>query len=658
MNLKLNTFKKKLLVYFNSLIILFCIIIGILVTILTNNAVYNTLNSVLPEVTKETVNYIDTRIKSKLNLLNTVANVNEIADKTIPVEEKLEQLKKYLNKDDWTRLGISDLSGNTTFTDGTVVNISNQEYFNSALSENGIVTGPIDDFIIYATPINIDNEVAGLLVGQVSLLSLNNITDEISFGETGKAFIVDENGTTIAHYDKNFVKNKFNIIDEDKKHNPSSSMSSLTKNNKIKDFNYDNVDKYVVYKDIPAANWTLGLTINKSEVLKESMGIAKNILIVDVIAIAVSFIIILFISSKFSSNINLIVKHLNIISKGDLSQDTPKKLLQSKDEFSSISNAIKEMQSSTVSTIKVIQEDANLIDEQSENLSALSEEIASSIESITASINEVAKGTESQAHDLTDIVTIFNDFNSILDIASNSLEDVKISTNKIKDMANSSKKDTSILVESVEKFTSSFKELLGKIHNVENTISKISEITSLIKNISNQTNLLALNAAIEAARAGDSGKGFAIVADEIRKLAEQSKVSSDNIAALIANVYEDSELMIKTTDIVNEELINEKNSISTVLNSFNDINNALDDISPKVDKTIELASEINSKKVAILDKIQSTSSVSEETSAIIQEIASNSLQISNSSTDIASSAENLNAMTNKMRDVSSSFKIE
>jgi methyl-accepting chemotaxis protein len=114
-----------------------------------------------------------------------------------------------------------------------------------------------------------------------------------------------------------------------------------------------------------------------------------------------------------------------------------------------------------------------------------------------------------------------------------------------------------LLINSVNIVSSSFKDFIKKIEMLNKNIVQISDITTLINGIAEQTNLLALNAAIEATRAGESGRGFAVVADEIRKLAEQSQTSSKNIESLISGISREANIIIKTTDGLNNELNNQ-----------------------------------------------------------------------------------------------------
>jgi methyl-accepting chemotaxis protein len=237
-------------------------------------------------------------------------------------------------------------------------------------------------------------------------------------------------------------------------------------------------------------------------------------------------------------------------------------------------------------------------------------------------------------------------------------KDVDKSSKSIDFMANSSTEDMKNLVQSVEHINSNFNDFMNKISLLEKSIIQINEITNVINNIAGQTNLLALNAAIEAARAGESGRGFAVVADEIRKLAEQSKSSAEEINKLIGTISSDSKTIISSADGMNNELSNQIGIINTTMESFKKIIESVNDTIPMIEFVNSSATSIKTEKDSIVSSIDTLSSIAEEVSASSEEIAASSEEMSASTQEVTATAQTLSRMTSDMLKLVDKFKVK
>jgi methyl-accepting chemotaxis protein len=225
-------------------------------------------------------------------------------------------------------------------------------------------------------------------------------------------------------------------------------------------------------------------------------------------------------------------------------------------------------------------------------------------------------------------------------------------------MAQSSNAQLSALIETINIISNSFDNVSGKIQGLGIKISEINKITDVINSIAAQTNLLSLNASIEAARAGDAGRGFAIVAEEIRKLAEQSKSSSNDINRLIQDISKETSIVVSTTNGVNDDLKQQTNVIEVSVDNFKKIIEAINAILPQIEEINSTVEEINNEKDQIVKTIHSTASISEENSASSEEIAASTQEVTVSAENLANTAQLLADNYNNLIKQVNNFKLK
>lgn len=396
---------------------------------------------------------------------------------------------------------------------------------------------------------------------------------------------------------------------------------------------------------------------NQTEIIRSKVQlilILINILIIIIgVTIILAFIIL---NKKISKPINKIKEELNNLAEqgGDLTQ---KININSKDEIGELSNIINSFLETLRRMLLAVKDNSLNIEDNSLNLNFISQNMLASSRNVALAINDVASGTGDQAQDLVNITSVLNDFAQELNIMINSIENINVTSGEIESTADESKSNMNTLINSVEKVDNSFKTFSEKVKVLGNSINKVNEITTIINSISEQTNLLALNAAIEAARVGESGKGFAVVADEIRKLAGQSRESAESISNVIKNVYNETNLIVKSSEEIDREIGEQVNIINSSMSSFQNILNSINSIIPKIQDLNNGSNHLNKEKENILCKIENSSSIAEEVSASAEEISASIEEMNSQASNVAQASEELKNITNNMIENINKFKL-
>ena len=454
----------------------------------------------------------------------------------------------------------------------------------------------------------------------------------------------------------------YNAVEESKKDNKLKGLAEIEKRmmsgeNSSGEYTYAGVSKYVGFATVPGTTWSMGVVVDSGEVLSGLNSLRNSTILYSLIFLIVALLVVFILAGGITKALKLVVIHLERISTGDLSEKVDNRFMTLRNEVGDMARALNIMQNSIKSMITNIKGNSINIDSQSKNLASVSQEMSSATENVSSAIQEVARATGGQAEDLVHITQVINSFGIEIGNIVKAINEVEIKSMGINSLANESNSSMESLMTSVRKVGSSFKDFAEKITALGDNIIEINGITNLINSIADQTNLLALNAAIEAARAGEAGRGFSVVADEIRKLAEQSKESSENINKLISGISNDTNIIVGSTDMMSRELGTQVTVINAAIESFKRITIAVDEVIPKIEAVNNSAVSIEGEKDEILAKVEDASAVAEEVSASSEEITASSEEMNASSEEVAATAQTLSSMTKEMMNEVNKFKL-
>mgnify|MGYP000938970892 FL=1 len=634
----------------------------------SKNAMENNLEitslQILKQADKGFSEYLN-KMTQELTILNKNVDIKDLED---PAQDykKTQQYVQYALKSIKESLsGIDNVYYSaehgaviidSEITDETKLSFRDKDWYKKAKenTDKFIYSEPYVDAVTGNNVLTISKAVTGYngefigVVGiDINLSEIEKYIHDVSLLDYGYIVIADNNGKIVINNEKNktFGENLSGFEFWDALKNSNQEKTKWTNNGEL---------TFVLQSIDEKTGWRIVGFVEEKEITEHLSSIRNTIFI----AVAVFFTLGIIASLILTKTITEQIKKINIgvrkIATGNLRERIK---VSSKDEIQELAENLNTALDSISGLLKEIDSTSEEMYDSASGIASMSEETHAAVSEVANAINEVSNGSTDQA-------TAISNVTNTVDGLSNRIDDVDKNINNILNLSEVTDKLSddglkvlNLLIEKSVVTKQNTQESSSNVKEMTDSIKNINQISDVISGITEQTNLLALNASIEAARAGELGKGFAVVAEEIRKLAEESKDSTDKIKSIIKEVNQKSirfvDSMEETVNILNEQ----DESINNTKNIFIEIAESIEPLVEAIRYISNLTDKMNNDKENVKKEIDNISVISQDVASVSEEVTASAEEVTATMDELTEYADKLDGIAENLKEKLNKFEL-
>ncbi len=679
----MRSIRQRLVVLVGILVLGVCLGLGVISYLTSYESLKANVAMSLPQFAQEAAKTVEKGVEGYLGSLETIANSELFYNSALNQDEIVTLLSREAERAGHLSLSYADANGKAIDNKGNEEDISGQDYFKAALNVERSIYGPLriegdtDIALVYSVPVKQSNGTVGYIIAFRDGYELSGLVADINYGETGKAFIMDADGKTLAHTDKEIIASLLQGSTSDSASGETDAVSSATPaggenvkglpgyadfqtlrqkmmsaDQSFGEFMYEGTPKYIGFAHFENFDWYVAVEADKAEILAGLNLMQERIFLFTGIFVGAGLIAAFFIASNIQKPIRYLTQSFHTMAEGDFTGKIRPDYLKRKDELGELARAFQKIIQGLGHLLKETARTAMEVASASRSLSKVMNTTSSAVDDVARTVEMIAKGASRQAGETEEGVHKAEEIGTLLEKEKENIAELTESAEEVVIMKEAGFRILNELVLRTETANEGIDGIRKVIKNSNISAKEIEKAGNMLSEITEQTNILALNAAIEAARAGESGRGFAVVAEEVRKLAEESNRFTVEISSIINNLISESEASVTTIEEVARLVASQTQSVEETKEKFNGIDEAVEKTKSVIQRINAYEDRMHDMKQELMEVMKGLSDISEENAAGTEEVSTSVEEQVASLASISLSSEELSALSaNLLKDL-------